>query len=268
MAGRLKLFVGAWMKITQDPKILDIVKGYKIPFHSKPFQSKIPSQPIASREKEELVKLEVKEMLKKRAIRKVQPSKTGFVNNLFLVKKKDGGQRPVINLKQLNYSYIPYCYFKMEGLQNVKYMLKKGDYMCKLDLKDAYFSVPLEKYSRQFFVSTGISTTKVPMTILRRIDIKIIIYLDHMLLIGHSVEEILISQDTVIFLLQHLGPFIKWKKSVLKPVQEIEFLGLTINSGTLELSLNKTKIEKGVSECQNLLNNPQTSILELTRLIG
>ena len=32
-------------------------------------------------------------------------------------------------------------------------------------------------------------------------------------------------------------------------------------------SLNKTKIQKA-SECQNLLNNPQTSILELTRLIG
>ena len=38
-ARRLKQFVGTRMKITQDPKILDIVKGYKIPFHSKPFQS-------------------------------------------------------------------------------------------------------------------------------------------------------------------------------------------------------------------------------------
>ena len=45
LAGRLKHFVGAWIKIAQDPKILDIVKGYKIPFHSKPFQSKsLPNQ--------------------------------------------------------------------------------------------------------------------------------------------------------------------------------------------------------------------------------
>ena len=47
-------------------------------------------------------------------------------------------------------SYIPYCYFKMEVLQNLEPMLQKGDYMCKLDLKDAYFSVPLEKNLRQF----------------------------------------------------------------------------------------------------------------------
>ena len=59
------------MKMAQDPKMLDIVKGYKIPFHSKPFQSKVPSQPIVSREGEKFVKLEVKEILTNRVIRKV-----------------------------------------------------------------------------------------------------------------------------------------------------------------------------------------------------
>ena len=124
LAGRLKYFVGAWMKITQNPKILDIVKGYKIPSDSKPFQSKIVSQPIVTREGEELVKLEVKEMLRKGAIRKVQPLKGEFVSNLFLVKKKDGGQRPVTNLKQLN-AYIPCCHFKTERLQNLSTCCKE-----------------------------------------------------------------------------------------------------------------------------------------------
>ena len=68
---RLKHFGGAWMKITQDPKILNIAKGYKIPFYSKSSQSKISSQPIVSREGVELMKLEAKEMLKKGAIRNV-----------------------------------------------------------------------------------------------------------------------------------------------------------------------------------------------------
>ena len=89
------------------------------------------------------------------------------------------------------------------------------------------------------------------MTILRRINIKII-----MLLIGHFLEEIVMSRDTVIFLLQHLGFVINWKKSVLTPEQEIEFLDLAINSVTLELFANKINIQKVVSKCQNLLNNP------------
>ena len=67
------------------------------------------------------MKLEVKEILKRGAIRKFQLSKGDFVSNLFLIKKKDRGQKPVINLKHLN-AYIPYCHFKMEGLRNLKYM--------------------------------------------------------------------------------------------------------------------------------------------------
>ena len=76
-------------------------------------------------------------------------------------------------------------------------------------------------------------------------------------MIGHCLEEIFMSRDTIIFCLQNLGFVINWKKSVLTPVREIEFLDLKINSVTLELSLNKTKIYKVVSEYQSLLNNPQ-----------
>ena len=36
-----------------------------------------------------------------------------FFSNLFLVEKKDDGNRPVINLKHLN-QFIPYQHFKMD----------------------------------------------------------------------------------------------------------------------------------------------------------
>ena len=39
---------------------------------------------------------------------------------------------------------------KMEGFHSLTHMLKKGDFLCKIDLKDAYFSVPLHKSSRKF----------------------------------------------------------------------------------------------------------------------
>ena len=45
-----------------------------------------------------------------------------FISNLFLVEKKDGGKRPVINLKHLS-QFISYQHFKMEGLhclQNIQ----------------------------------------------------------------------------------------------------------------------------------------------------
>ena len=56
---------------------------------------------------------------------------------------------------------------------------------------------------------------KVPIALLRRINVKIIIYLDDMLLMGASQPELVLGRDTLIFVLQHLGLVINLKKSVL-----------------------------------------------------
>ena len=156
-----------------------------------------------------------------------------FISNFFLVKKKDGGNRPVINLKHLN-QFIPYQHFQMEGFHCLRNILKKGDYMCKLDLKDAYFSVPLNPASRKFvrFLWSGklyeffclcfglgpaprifTKLLKIRVLVLCRLNILIIIYLDGMLLIGHTIEETLMVRDTVIFLLQQLGFVVNFKKN-------------------------------------------------------
>ena len=70
------------------------------------------------------------------------------------------------------------------------------------------------------------------------------------------------------FLLQHLGFVDNWKKSILTPVQEIEYVGLKINSVSLDISLTEEKIQKVKTKCLNLLTEPETLILELTQVIG
>ena len=89
-----------------------------------------------------MIELEIAEMLQKGAIQVVSPLKGEFISTVFLVKKKDGGNRPEINLKQLN-SFVVYQHFKMEGLHLLKHLIQKGDWMIKIDLKDAYFTVPI-----------------------------------------------------------------------------------------------------------------------------
>ena len=49
----------------------------------------------------------------------------GFLSTLFLV-PKDGGQRPVINLKSLN-KFVHTEHFKMEGIHVLRDMLRAGD---------------------------------------------------------------------------------------------------------------------------------------------
>ena len=85
---------------------------------------------------------------------------------------------------------------------------------------------------------------------------------------GRTLEEILMSRDTLIFLLQHLGFVINLKELVLKPSQQIEFLGLKIDSHTMTLALTEEKMEKVILKCQNFLSHPQTTVLELAKLIG
>ena len=44
-------------------------------------------------------------------------------------------QRPVVNLRPLN-QYIPCEHFKMEGIHMLRDLLRKDDYLVKIDLKD------------------------------------------------------------------------------------------------------------------------------------
>ena len=138
IAGRLKYFSKAWKKLTTDQSILGLLNSSVILFQKKPFQSKIPFQLATSREQQKLINTDVKEMFNKGAIRQYSTAKREFLSNLFLVKEKDGRKRPVINLKHLN-TFVPYNHFKMEGLQNLIYLLQEGGYVCKLNLKDAYY---------------------------------------------------------------------------------------------------------------------------------
>ena len=201
-----------------------------------------------------------------------------------------------MGVKASNKSETSKCLYTIQSLQNgsiakSEIFVTRGRLyvQARSKVKDAYYCVPLQKISRKYVrfrwsgnlyeflcLCFGLGPApriftkllKIPIAILRRINIRMIIYLDDKFLMGHSIEEISMCRDTVIFLLQHLGFLINWKRSVLTPVQEIEFLGLKINSINLEISLTEEKIQKVKTKCQNLLTEQETSILELTRVIG
>ena len=222
LAGRLRFYLKNWEKLTQDPNILAIVQGYNIPFSEEPFQEVLPTTPRVNQEERILIESEVQEMLKKGAIQQVQSVKGEYLSNLFLVSKKDGGNRPVVNLKHLN-KFIPYQHFKMEGIHLLKDLLQEEDYMIKIDLNDAYFGVPLHKQARKYVrfrwegnlfeflcLCFGLGPApriftkllKIPIALMRRINIRIIIFLDDMLLMSQKLSELLQARETLIFVLK------------------------------------------------------------------
>ena len=139
-AGRIQKFINNWKKITNDPSVLEIVKGWEIPLLDTPIQTKLPHGIQMNSQEEQAMDKEIESMLAKGAIREAIPKGDQFLSNVFVTPKGEGQFRPIINLKQLN-RYVPYYHFKMEGLKDVKYLLQKGDWMCKIDLKDAYFFI-------------------------------------------------------------------------------------------------------------------------------
>jgi hypothetical protein len=99
------------------PHLLQAVEGYRPPFTSPPPLScpgvgfSTPSQGVNNH----LINLEVEAMLTKGAIEEVPlfPLPPSFISTIFLVKKKNGGMRPVINLKRLNAAHLETPHFRM-----------------------------------------------------------------------------------------------------------------------------------------------------------
>ena len=153
---RLYQFRKAWKNISTDKWTQSVIRnGYRIQFRVRPKLTRVvpqflratPSDP----EKIQLLQTEVKSMLDKHAIEPVSSChpKGGYYSRLFLVRKKSGGWRPVIDLSRLNRHVIT-PHFKMETLDSVCLSLRKHKWAISLNLTDAYFHIPINRKSRRF----------------------------------------------------------------------------------------------------------------------
>ena len=150
IAGRLAYFKDNWSRVSQDQWILDTIRGYKIEFVTQPTQERQPRAGMSSTSEQMLLAEEMAKLLTKGAVTEVPPERKplGFYSSLFLVPTKNGGMRPVINLRGLHL-HSPH-HFKMEGLHTLRDLPKEGNWMTKVDLKDAYFMIPIQQQDRQF----------------------------------------------------------------------------------------------------------------------
>ena len=106
------------------------------------------------------------------------------------------------------------------------------------------------------------------MGLLRKQGIRLIIYLDDILLTAPTAEELTQHITLTVSLLELLGFVINYTKSQLSLVQSIEFLGFLINSVTFQISLPKDKVKSIKRECSKVLANQSITVRELARLPG
>ncbi len=170
-----------------------------------------------------------------------------------------------------------------------KDLLRQEDYMAKIDLKDAYFAVPISEPDRKSLrfrwnnqtyqfncLPFGLScapwvftkTTKAVAAVLREMGVRIIMYIDDMLIMAESETLLRDHVKGVVYLLENLGFVINLPKSSLEPKRIIDFLGFQIDSTSMELKLPGDKIKNIRGEARRILAADHVTALTLSRILG
>ena len=261
-----RLCLDRWVERTSDPWILETVaRGYKLQFRRRPppflrVRMTVVRDPVQARALAE----EVSTLLQKGAITKVSSTdqNAGFYSTYFLVTKKDGGFRPILDLRRLN-RYMKVLPFKMLQTKDIRQAIGHGEWFATLDLKDAYFHVRIWPGHRAFLrfafqgqayqfrvLPFGLSLsprvfTRVVAAALHPLQLsgmKVLPYLDDWLIVAPSRSQVVADTERLLSHVQSLGFRVNLKKSNLVPRQQTVFLGLCLDSVAMVVSLSPERV--------------------------
>ena len=291
VAGRLALHAAAWRDITDSAFVLQAVQGYLLDFHTTPpimsaRQTNVMETTMNSG-KAELLDARGDGTSSKGGHREMQQG-TGFYSRMFLVPKKGGKSRPIINLKPLN-RYVRTPHFITTTLKDVSQLIQPGDWAVCLDLRDAYFHVPVHTRHGRFLqfiwkghtyrytaLPFGLSTspfcfTKVTKPIvqyLRSQSVRVVFYLDDVLLLAQTRRGAQENRRRVVHLLGKLGFSLNHEKSDFVPRQSFSYLVLQWDTRSMQVRLPEDKVAEIHSLAANLQDRRVVSARSLMTFLG
>lgn len=225
-----------------------INNGYSLPFFVFP-KTYFLSNNRSSLSHAEFVSQEVSNLVKIGSVVQVGEQPFG-VNPLTVAVQGSGKKRLILDCSYLNNFLVTYK-FKLEHVQFSLPYVKPGWFMAKLDLKSGYHHVHINLLHQKYLgfcweglyyqyrvLPFGVSTapflfTKLLRPLLskwREMGIPVFCYIDD-LLIFSMFEDLMYSQLLIIINdLDRCGFVLNVDKCVLKPVQEVEYLGFVLNT--------------------------------------
>src|SRR4029434_4849783 len=255
---------------------------------SPPFSRVIQS--VVQREQSHFLWEGIVSLLKKEAI-SIVPSEeeaSGFYSRYFMVPKKDGNYRPILDLRVLNKALMP-LRFRMLTPRRLVQFIRPNDWFITIDLKDAYFHIPIRHRHRRYlrFAFGGIASqfnalpfgrslaprvftkcVEAAIAPLRQRGLRVFNYLDDWLLCSRSRAAAVQDCHLVVAHLYRLGFVINKEKSVLRPGQTAHFLGMVLDSTSMKVSLSQDRIN-AIKTCVNQFRLGQSvSSLCCQRLLG
>ncbi|KAL0152047.1 hypothetical protein M9458_052651, partial [Cirrhinus mrigala] len=229
-----------------------------------------------------VLRAEIAVLLAKDAIEPVPPAemKSGFYSPYFIVPKKSGGLRPILDLRELNRSLLRLP-FKMLTSKRILSCVRHQDWFAAIDLKDAYFHVSILPRHRPFLrfafegrayqykvLPFGLSLSPRVFTKVAEGRIRILNYLDDWLIMAHSRDLLCEHRDLVLQHLSHLGLWVNREKSKLSPVQRISFLGVELDSVNMTACLTNERTQSVLSCLKSFRHKTVVPLKTFQRLLG
>ena len=109
---------------------------------------------------------------------------------------------------------------------------------------------------------------KPAVALLRRLGVRLLIFLDDIILLNQDKTALITDRNSTLWLLQKLGFVINWGKSVLTSRQRIQYLGYMLDSRTMTLAFPEEKIMGIQAKWRDLLMMETVSVRQLSELIG
>ena len=252
VGGRLQAFLPAWAAITDDAFVLSVIRGGFSIELADPLPGgaiRVAPPPRMSPHMKRGIAAEVNALCLGGVVERTIDHPGLCLSPVFLVPKRSGKFRMILNLKRINVHIRP-DHFRMETLRSILPLLRPGDWTASIDLKDAYHHVPIAPASRDllgFTVAGGTYRFKaLPFGLrpaprlftrlvacvaafLRQRGLRLFCYLDDWLLAAESRDVLSRQLHFLLQTVQALGFLVNWKKSELAPTRRPTFLGAAID---------------------------------------
>ena len=240
-----------------------------------------PSRLLADASAQAALDGEVVALQEKGAVERVcLSSSPGYYGRLFVVPKRTGGWRPVLDLSPLNV-HLRKIRFRMETPASLRTAIRPSDWASSIDLTDAYFHLLFHPRDRCWlrFVWRGqvfqfralpfclsqspwvfTAVVKVLVAAARRQGVRIRAYLDDWLVLARERAECVRHTAIVLSLAARLGFTVNSAKSELTPSQRFVYLGMDIDTVAWCLRPAPARVERVVAELKELRSASVASV--------
>ncbi|XP_075325299.1 uncharacterized protein LOC142383412 [Odontesthes bonariensis] len=281
-----------WAASTRDPWVLStLTHGYKLQFRRRPpTHGRVRMTVIRDPAKARALAQGLFVLLGKGAIEPVDPllHPGGFYSTYFLVAKKDGGFRPILDLRNLS-RFLKVLRFHMLTTAEVLRTVSRGEWFTSIDLEDAYFHVPVAPHHRQFLrfafqgrhfqfrvlpfglsLSPRVFTRCVTAALshLQSRGMKILPYLDDWLVCAPSQSQVALDTTCLLSHVARLGLRVNSTKSGLVPSQSTVFLGVTLDAVTMMACPSPRRVSDILRHLLPFREGRRFHYMEFLRVLG